>query len=1053
MPGHLPHLADAKQGRLEFFDRLRQGRKPLSFIGSGVQFVEGDGGPSGADCEGGAADAEIVGGGPAVPAGGPDRCAQLTAGGGPGGGGAALGGHGQPLAAVDIQIVPHAAHLAPELSGFIGPVGQLVAGFQGIGALAGHGDGIGGQTGCQGLAADGDDVGLAGGHGVLLRIGGLGRREQIPADVADGVAVSVGAGFRQQMVIAAGAALQMGAVLAAEPVGAVAQGRDGLAQGDESAAGVAVAVAGVAGGGAGGGLFVPELGPVAQSRDGLALDEDLAAAGAAGVAGVACAHAGGAALVSELPGVAKRRDDLALGQDLAADGADLVAGEALGGAGGGTGVGDLGDMVADPFRGRDGHAVGAAAEGGHVHGIAVGGEADVLQLGEQTLGEEGELALPACVDLAVWLGGVEGAVRCEGAVENAVVVGEDAGDILSVIAVDAAVVIDPGAAVPLGKPGVMVGGDHVQVQALLRMVGQAPDDHQVPQVDPLSLGGLQVIGIEDRRLPGTGHAVIGGGQAVDGVLRHDDVLAPDQTVHGLHAAADGGEGPAAVMADEEAPVAGGHGDGQGLAVVPDVHLDGDGVGRDAGAVGEVPVQTAVMGNGEGALGPVSVRELGIVGHVMAVAPQAVDQALGVGVEVKIVAGVVDVLIVLRQDHPTEALAVVPAVLQTQIRGADDDVVGIEGVLPDGVGGLDVQATGAVGAVGVGDAVGGLHAPVILAAVADHIDRLGVGEQEEVIVLRVHGHAVEGTVAAVAPAVIDDGAAGLVHGVEDPLEGVAVELHDTGLGAVLEGQVDVFEVVAADLLEMPAEGPLDAPFHVDIGEGVQIHQVAPVHEVLGAEDPGGLGGVIQQEQPVADPLDVLQTALGGVEPGEGIGGAVIFPQAAVEGVVQHIVPDGHIDLGGGGCALLDLLGVEDQQIVAVVVGLHQHEVALPVRGGEPDLVGGGGHGVQVAVVVILRQHQVLVPAAAADPVFDVFGVDQLQALALILADIQTVAACEDIAVFRNAGTGQPAVGLRPLPGIAPVIGIIKTAHVTGGIEAVGVGGIDQRSDHSTTAADA
>ena len=58
----------------------------------------------------------------------------------------------------------------------------------------------------------------------------------------------------------------MGAVLAAEPVGAVAQGRDGLAQGDESAAGVAVAVAGVAGGGAGGGLFVPELGPVAQLK-------------------------------------------------------------------------------------------------------------------------------------------------------------------------------------------------------------------------------------------------------------------------------------------------------------------------------------------------------------------------------------------------------------------------------------------------------------------------------------------------------------------------------------------------------------------------------------------------------------------------------------------------------------------------------------------------------------------------------------------------------------------------------------------------------------------
>ena len=177
--------------------------------------------------------------------------------------------------------------------------------------------------------------------------------------------------------------------------------------------------------------------------------------------------------------------------------------------------------------------------------------------------------------------------------ENAVIVGKNTGDVITVIMVNAAVVIDPGAAIPLYKPAEMVGGDHIQIQALLRMVVQAAHQHQLAQIDFLGLTAVQIIGIQICRFPVAADTVIGSSQAVDGVLGHDDVFAPDEAIHRFHITADRGKGLAAVIADKEAAVAGSHRNGQRTTVVLHAHFYRDSVRRQTGTIGEVPVDAAV----------------------------------------------------------------------------------------------------------------------------------------------------------------------------------------------------------------------------------------------------------------------------------------------------------------------------------------------------------------------------------------------------------------------------------------------------------------------------
>ena len=435
---------------------------------------------------------------------------------------------------------------------------------------------------------------------------------------------------------------------------------------------------------------------------------------------------------------------------------------------------------------------------------------------------------------------------------------------------------------------------------------------------------------------------------------------------------------------------------------------------------------------------------------MPVAPQTVNQALGVGIKIQIVAGIIDFLVIFRQRHTTEALAVVIAVLQAQVGCADDNMVRIKGVFLDRVGSLHIQTPGAVGSICMGHTVGSLDTAVVFPAVMNHVNSFR-GEQEEIIVRRICGNTIEGAMAAVAPAIIHNGVAGLEHGVKDPLEGTAIKLHNTGLRTVSERQVDIFKVVAADFLKVPVEGALNAPLFIDIGEGIHFHQVIPVFKILGVEDLGCIGGILQHKQLVSDPCHILQGSLGSIELGDRIGNTVIFPEITVKGIVQFLSPNSHIHICYSGGTGLHLLTVKDQQVVTVVVCLHQHKIAVPICGGKPDLIRRGRHSIQIAVVKIIRQHQIFIPSAAADTVFHILRIDQFQALALIFADIQAVTAGKHRSVFRNTGPGQPSVGLCTVPGIAPVIRIVQATHIAGSVKAVRIGGIDQRRNHGTATA--
>ena len=700
----------------------------------------------------------------------------------------------------------------------------------------------------------------------------------------------------------------------------------------------------------------------------------------------------------------------------------------------------------------NGGAVNAAAEGGDIEGVAVGGEADILQLVEQVIGKEGQLPIGACVDPAVGLHRVHGSIGSEAAVVDAVVAFEHAGHGISVIVVDAAVLVHPEAVVQLHEPAIFIAGNDIQIQSLGFVVGEAAHQHQLAQVDLPDSAGAPVDVIEHRRLPVAADTVVGGNQAVDPILGQDDVLAPDQALHILHSLVQGNKGSAAVIADVEAPVEGGHGDGQLGAVVQNTHFHGDAVGGQAGAVREVPGVAAVSGHAEFALGPVGVIGGGGIGRIVPVAPQAVDQPLGSGIKAQVIAGVEDVPVAAGDLHPLEALTVVIAVLQAQIRGADDDVVGIEGILPDGIGGLDIQAGGGIGTAFVHGAVGGIDLTILRVGVMDGVQGLR-GNHAEIVVIGIRTDAVEGAVAAVTPAIVHNGVAGLVHGVKDPLEGGAIELHDTVGDITGEGQEDVVEIVADDLLEMPCEGLGLAPLDKGGGQIIQLHQVGPVLKIAGIEDPGGIGGIIEQEELIADPFHILQGALTHIQLGDGVRGHIVLPEDILVGVVHIVAPDIHHDLDRIVGNALQRFGIEDLQVAAVMIRIHQPEAAGPAGGGEEHLVIGGRHAGQVAVVEVVRQHQVFVPAAAADNIIGILGIDHLQGLAVVLAHIQAVAAGEDGTVLSDAGSAEPALGFRPEPGLTSVIGAVQAAHVAGDIEPVGIGGVDQRRTQGAAAANA
>ena len=105
-----------------------------------LQFIENQGSLAGAYRKRGTADTQIIGRCFAASVRDPHRCTDLSAGHGPVRSRRLHGGRAQPFAAVHIQIVPHTILLAPELSGFIVPVGQRFVGGNGIGGFSGYRD-------------------------------------------------------------------------------------------------------------------------------------------------------------------------------------------------------------------------------------------------------------------------------------------------------------------------------------------------------------------------------------------------------------------------------------------------------------------------------------------------------------------------------------------------------------------------------------------------------------------------------------------------------------------------------------------------------------------------------------------------------------------------------------------------------------------------------------------------------------------------------------------------------------------------------------------------
>ncbi len=898
---------------------------------------------------------------------------------------------------------------------------------------------------------------------------------------------------------------------------------DGSAVLEQLAAVGAVGIAGVAGGGAGGRTGIPDdLGVVELGDDG-AVGEQLTADRAERIAGVAGICGGSGYGIADDLGMGKRGNAHADVGVRAADRADHIAGVAGGRAGRGSGiavnigVGEHGNfrsgakklaavgavgvagiagrragssaVIADNlpvgvsglfrlvgnirnvgFIGFVGNirlpglfgliegvdAVGTAAIGGDVQLGIVVGEGDGLQCLKEVAAIECKLAVLRHIKLAIDAGGVHGAIGRECAVVNAVRLGinQTCGVVFNFV--HTAAVVHGGVNIA-GHPLIPIVGDSAEEKPLRLIVGEGAANDHVTQIHLRGGAGGHIVGV---KLGGC-DAVdsVKRGEAVDRIAHNFHILPPDAAVGGGHLAADGGEGAAAVMAEVEAVVAGGHGDGEVVPIVHNAHPHRHRVGRQAGAVGGIPVDAAVIGHGKAAL-IVGGEHIGggVLRAAVSGAPDAVYQTLRVPVKVNIIA-VVQHGAAVSLVKPPGAAAVV-AELHPHIRGGNDDMLGIEGILTNRMGVLNVKAGGCVEyAVGTFVTVQGAHIVILRAAVYKLIDRLEVSHDDSVVIVGVGVDVENIAVEMVRPAqrmIEAQGASVLVDGVINPLKIRAVVGEDAvelviQTGAVrFKDEIDVVRIVAHDLLEPPLEIVGLIPGE-GIGQGVPVVQVSVGGKIGGIEDSGAVAQLLENIVFAADFGERVERPCTGVKCLRGSRGGV-DPVERLPVGEEDAGGVGHDAVSGAGRLKIFLLRIKLGEAAAVKVAAQNLELIAPILRGEIHLLIVHRDAANKTVAIALRSEQLLSGAHAADGVDNILGINQLQSFAPVMAGIQAVIAGKKGAVGGEAGGADGTAGLGAIPAGASVIGAVEAAHVAGGDVVGAVCGVDEGEQKGAAAAD-